>query len=58
MQEYMENEVKLGWLIDRRTRRVEIYRFGQAVEVLESPTELAGEDVLQGFLLNLQTVWE
>ena len=57
MQEYMENEVRLGWLIDRRTRRVEIYRLGQAVEVLEYPTELSGEDVLPGFVFNLQTVW-
>jgi len=57
MQEYMENQVKLGWLIDRKTRRVEIYRLGQEVEVLESPTELSGEDVLPGFILNLQTVF-
>lgn len=57
MQEYMKNEVRLGWLIDRKTRRVEIYRLGQAVEVLESPTELSGEDVLPGFVLNLETVW-
>ena len=57
MQEYMKNEVRLGWLIDRKTRRVEIYRFGQAVEVLESPTELSGENVLPGFVLNLETVW-
>lgn len=57
MQEYMKNGVRLGWLIDRKTRRVEIYRLGQAVEVLESPTELSGEDVLPGFILNLETVW-
>ncbi|WP_414585877.1 Uma2 family endonuclease [Scytonema sp. PCC 10023] len=57
MQEYMENQVKLGWLIDRKTRRVEIYRLGKEVEVLESPTELSGEDVLPGFILNLQTVF-
>ncbi|KAB8317417.1 Uma2 family endonuclease [Tolypothrix campylonemoides VB511288] len=57
MQEYMENQVKLGWLIDRKTRRVEIYRLGQEVEVLESPTELSGEDILPGFILNLQTVF-
>jgi Uma2 family endonuclease len=57
MQEYMENQVKLGWLINRKTRRVEIYRPGQEVEILESPTELSGEDVLPGFVLNLQTVW-
>ncbi|MCL1475776.1 Uma2 family endonuclease [Argonema antarcticum] len=57
MQEYMENEVKLGWLINRKTRLVEIYRQGQAVEVLESPTELSGEDILPGFVLNMQIVW-
>lgn len=57
MQEYMKNEVRLGWLIDRKTRRVEIYRLRQEVEVLESPTELSGEDVLPGFVLNLETVW-
>ena len=58
MREYMENGVKLGWLINRKTRRVEIYRQGKAVEVLQSPTELSGEDVLPGFVLNLQIVWE
>ena len=57
MQEYRDNQVKLGWLIDRKTRRVEIYRLGQEVEVLESPTELSGEDVLPGFVLNMQIVW-
>ena len=57
MQEYRDNQVKIGWLIDRKTRRVEIYRLGQEVEVLESPTELSGEDVLPGFVLNLQIVW-
>jgi Uma2 family endonuclease len=57
MQEYMENGVRLGWLINRKTRRVEIYRQGQAVEVLDSPLELSGEEVLPGFVLNLQFVW-
>ena len=57
MQEYMENGVKLGWLIDPKTRRVEIYRQGQEVEVLESPTTLSGEDVLPGFILNLEPIW-
>jgi Uma2 family endonuclease len=57
MQEYMDNGIKLGWLIDPKTRRVEIYRPGQAVEVLQSPTELSGEDVLPGFILNLESIW-
>ena len=58
MQEYMNNGVKLGWLINRKTCRVEIYRQGQEIEVLESPTELSGEDILPGFVLNLQAIWE
>ncbi len=57
MQEYMDNQVKLGWLIDRKTRRVEIYRQGQPVEVLESPVSLSGENILPGFILNLQNIW-
>ena len=58
MQEYIDNQVKLGWLINCKTRRVEIYRQGQEVELLESPTELSGEDILPGFVLNLQPIWE
>ncbi|WP_293124903.1 Uma2 family endonuclease [Microcoleus sp. bin38.metabat.b11b12b14.051] len=57
MQEYMDNQVKLGWLINRKTRRVEIYRQGQDKEILECPAELSGEDILPGFVLNLQAVW-
>lgn len=57
MQEYLDSGVKLGWLINRKTRRVEIYRLGQPVEILESPTQLSGEDILPGFVLNLETVW-
>ncbi len=57
MQEYINNQVRLGWLINPKTRRVEIYRLGQAVEVLESPQKLSGEDVLPGFVLNMQLFW-
>jgi Uma2 family endonuclease len=28
MQEYMDNQVRLGWLFNPITRRVEIYRQG------------------------------
>jgi Uma2 family endonuclease len=57
MREYMQNQVKLGWLINPKTRQVEIYRQGQDVEVLDSPITLSGEDVLPGFVLNLQVIW-
>ena len=57
MQEYMTNQVRLGWLINPKTRCVEIYRQGQAVEMLVSPTELSGGDILPDFVLNLKDVW-
>ncbi|MCC5639696.1 Uma2 family endonuclease [Nostoc sp. CHAB 5844] len=57
MQEYMDNQVKLGWLINPKAKQVEIYRPGKPVEVLNSPTQLSGEDILPGFILDLAIVW-
>ncbi|MEH2196602.1 MAG: Uma2 family endonuclease [Nostoc sp.] len=57
MQEYIDNEVKLGWLINPKMRQVEIYRIGKPVEILASPQELSGEDILPGFILNLSIIW-
>ena len=56
MQEYIENGVRLGWLINPVDKSVEIYRQNQEVQVLESPTTLSGEDVLPGFILNLKEI--
>ncbi|PLZ29459.1 hypothetical protein CBP28_09890, partial [Fischerella thermalis WC559] len=58
MQEYINAGVKLGWLIDRKTGRVEIYRPGKETEILQLPASLSGEDILPGFVLDLKTVWE
>jgi Uma2 family endonuclease len=57
MQEYMDNGAKLGWLIDPQNRTVEVYCVGVEVEVLSNPTELSGEEILPGFVLNLPRVW-
>ncbi len=57
MKEYIDNGTKLGWLIDPQNRRVEIYRSNSDVEVLENPTELSGEDILPGFVLNLKRIF-
>lgn len=57
MREYLDNGVHLGFLINRKSRQVEIYRQGQKVEVLNSPATLSGEDVLKGFVLNLGMIW-
>ena len=58
MQEYLENGMKLGWLIDPKNKQVEIYRTGKEVEMLKSPIELSGESVLPNFVLNLSRIWE
>ncbi len=57
MREYMENGARLGWLIDRKNKKVEIYRQGQDVEILDNPVTLSGEDVLPGLVLDLTEVW-
>ncbi|MEG4301905.1 Uma2 family endonuclease [Microcoleus sp. D3_18a_C4] len=57
MKEYRDNGARLGLLINRKSRQVEIYRQDQEVEVLESPAAVSGEDVLPGFILNLESIW-
>ncbi len=68
MQEYLDNGLRLGWLIDPPvpadlgpkesvTLRVEVYRPLQAVEILESPATLSGEEVLAGFVLDLRPIF-
>jgi Uma2 family endonuclease len=57
MEEYRSNGVRLGWLINPQQQQVEIYRLGQDVEILQSPTILSGEDVLPGFTLDLSVIF-
>jgi Uma2 family endonuclease len=57
LEEYRDNGVRLGWLIDPENRQVFCYRPQQSVEILNNPRNLSGEDVLVGFILDLQVVW-
>ncbi|MGK7926162.1 MAG: Uma2 family endonuclease [Spirulina sp.] len=57
MQEYLDNGMSLGWLIDPKSRRVEIYRSQREVERLDNPSRLSGENVLPGFVLDLRKIW-
>ncbi len=57
MREYIENGVRLGWLIDPLKKRVHIYRADKTVEILENPANVSGEDILQGFELDLMEIW-
>lgn len=58
MQEYIENGVALGWLVDPTEKRVYVYRVEKEVETMENPAELSGEPLLQGFALNLKEIWD
>jgi Uma2 family endonuclease len=53
MREYLDNGLRLGWLLDPETKRVEVYRGDRTVEILENPNQLSGKDVLSDFILNL-----
>ena len=57
LEEYIDNGVRLGWLIDPENRQVFCYRPQQSVEILNNPRNLSGGDVLVGFILDLQVVW-
>ncbi|QUS62375.1 Uma2 family endonuclease [Synechocystis sp. PCC 7338] len=57
MAEYLENGTRLGWLINRQSKQVEIYRQGQGVEVVDNPSSLSGENVLPMFILDLDLIW-
>lgn len=58
MAEYMrEPGIQLGWLIDRKNRKVYIYRPGMPEECLDDPAIFSGDPVLPGFVLNMSKVW-
>ncbi len=57
MEEYIANGVLLGWLIDRQTKKVHIYRVDGKIEILDNPEKISCEDVLKGFELNVRKIW-
>ena len=57
MKEYLDNGVRLGWLIEPVAKTVEIYRIEQQVEVLTNPQTLSEEDILPGFILDLSDIF-
>jgi Uma2 family endonuclease len=56
MQEYEDNGVRLGWLLNPKDQAVEVYREGQEMQVLQAPVNLSGEDILPGFVLDLKGI--
>lgn len=56
MQEYIENGVRLGWLIDRKNQQALVYRSDGTVTQYPAGATLSGEDVVSGFTLPLSRV--
>ena len=57
MLEWIANGVQLGWMIDPRGRNVSIYRPGREPETRTGLQALAGEGPVDGFLLDLSSIW-
>lgn len=57
MAEYIENGVRLGWLIDPSEKKVHVYRANGEVEILENPEKVSGEDILRKFELSVREIW-
>ncbi|MGI8544318.1 MAG: Uma2 family endonuclease [Aridibacter sp.] len=57
MSEYINNGVKLGWLIDPEEKTVHIYRANGEIEILNNPELVSGENILHGFALDISRLW-
>jgi Uma2 family endonuclease len=57
MQEYIENGASLGWLIDTETRQVLVFQPQQKLISLEQPEVMSADEVLKGFELDMQKIW-
>jgi len=57
MQEYIDNGALLGLLIDRKSRKVYIYRPNQELEILDNPEIVSGDPELPGFVLRMAKIW-
>ncbi len=57
MAEWIENGTRLGWLIDPKEKKSYIFRAnGTVEEVIGFDKSLSGENVLEGFILDLSEI--
>ena len=57
MQEYVDQGVRLGLLIDRKNRQVHVYRPDRQPEILDDPAVVSCEPELVGFGLKMAKIW-
>ena len=58
MTGWMANGAQLGWLIDPARRTVYVYRPGKQPEQLTDVERVSGEGPVEGFVLELQEIWQ
>lgn len=57
MEEYIVNGVRLGLLIDRKSRQVHIYRPNRLPEILDNPESVSCEPEMSMFALKMAKIW-
>ena len=57
MLEWIANGAQLGWMINPPNQSVTIYRPGHEPEVRTGIAEVTGEGPVEGFVLDLQPIW-
>lgn len=57
MTEYIENGASLGWLLDVMNKKVYIYQPNAPVQMLDDPSEVSGEPLLKGFVLQMNAIF-
>jgi len=58
MQEYSENGASLGWLIDPEAQQVLVFQPKTAILHLDKPQFLLADNLLTGFSLDMQKLWD
>lgn len=58
MKQWIDNGVKLAWLVDPYKQTVDIYRPGRQPEVVTGASRIDGVGPVKGFVLDLSDVWQ
>jgi Uma2 family endonuclease len=57
MQQWIDNGVELGWLVDSDNRCVYVYRQGHEMRKVLNESQIEGEGPVEGFVLDLTDIW-
>ena len=57
VETYLRAGVKIVWVVDPKTRTAQVYRFGQSVLSLHESDALDGAEILPGFRMELEGIF-